>query len=63
MRPIDETTVLLTGATDGLGRAVASRLAADGADLRIHGRDARRLAATAEELKSASGTRPTGCTC
>ena len=56
MRPIDETTVLLTGATDGLGRDVASRLAADGADLRIHGRDARRLAATTEELKSASGS-------
>src|SRR3954468_1584613 len=40
MRP----TVLITGATDGLGRAVAERLAADGAALLLHGRDERKLA-------------------
>jgi NAD(P)-dependent dehydrogenase (short-subunit alcohol dehydrogenase family) len=37
MRPLDEQTVLITGATDGLGRAVATELAAAGATLLIHG--------------------------
>src|SRR3954468_11878607 len=46
MRP----TVLITGATDGLGRGVAERLAADGATLLLHGRDEERLAATAAAL-------------
>jgi NAD(P)-dependent dehydrogenase (short-subunit alcohol dehydrogenase family) len=39
--------VFLTGATDGLGRALAHRLAADGHDLILHGRDPQRLADTA----------------
>jgi NAD(P)-dependent dehydrogenase (short-subunit alcohol dehydrogenase family) len=55
MRPIDETTVLITGATDGLGRGVAERLAADGATVHLHGRDPKRLAATAAEIRSATG--------
>ena len=50
MRAIEETTVLITGATDGLGRAVAERLTAMGALVHLHGRDAGRLAATAEAL-------------
>jgi NAD(P)-dependent dehydrogenase (short-subunit alcohol dehydrogenase family) len=55
MRPLEQTTVLLTGATDGLGRGVAERLAATGADLHLHGRDAGRLTATIEELRSGTG--------
>jgi NAD(P)-dependent dehydrogenase (short-subunit alcohol dehydrogenase family) len=47
-------TVFLTGATDGLGRALALRLAADGADLILHGRDRARLDAVAAE----TGTDP-----
>jgi NAD(P)-dependent dehydrogenase (short-subunit alcohol dehydrogenase family) len=42
--------VFITGATDGLGRALAGRLAADGHTLILHGRDAGRLADTASEL-------------
>ena len=34
-------TVLITGSTDGVGRYVATRLAAEGAHALIHGRDAR----------------------
>src|SRR3954464_12186093 len=46
MRP----TVLVTGATDGLGRGVAERLARDGATVLLRGRDPERLAATAAAI-------------
>jgi NAD(P)-dependent dehydrogenase (short-subunit alcohol dehydrogenase family) len=42
--------VLITGATDGLGRALARALAADGETLLIHGRDRERGEALAAEL-------------
>jgi NAD(P)-dependent dehydrogenase (short-subunit alcohol dehydrogenase family) len=54
-RPPEETTILITGATDGLGRGVAQRLAADGARLLLHGRDPDRLATTAREIREATG--------
>jgi NAD(P)-dependent dehydrogenase (short-subunit alcohol dehydrogenase family) len=55
MRPIEETTALITGSTDGLGRGVAEGLAERGAHLHLHGRDRERLEATAEEIGSATG--------
>jgi NAD(P)-dependent dehydrogenase (short-subunit alcohol dehydrogenase family) len=55
-------TILITGATDGLGRALAGRLAADGARLLLHGRDQARLDAVADEIATAAadggGPRP-----
>ncbi|MCK9876660.1 SDR family NAD(P)-dependent oxidoreductase [Frankia sp. Ag45/Mut15] len=48
-------TVLITGATDGLGRALATRLATEGATLILHGRDPARLAALADELNALAG--------
>jgi NAD(P)-dependent dehydrogenase (short-subunit alcohol dehydrogenase family) len=42
--------VLITGATDGLGRALADRLAAAGNQLILHGRDPERLAAAASQI-------------
>jgi NAD(P)-dependent dehydrogenase (short-subunit alcohol dehydrogenase family) len=47
------TSVLVTGATDGLGHVVARDLAERGFDLLVHGRDERRAAAVAEEIGAA----------
>ncbi|MCU1640351.1 MAG: short-chain dehydrogenase/reductase [Nocardia sp.] len=44
-------TIAITGATDGLGRALAERLAAEGATLILHGRDAEKLRRTADSLR------------
>lgn len=52
MRPIDQQTILITGATDGLGRALAARLAAEGATVLVHGRDDQRGKATLQEIGS-----------
>jgi NAD(P)-dependent dehydrogenase (short-subunit alcohol dehydrogenase family) len=45
-----DRTVLVTGATDGLGRALAGALAARGATVLLHGRDAGRIRATEAEI-------------
>jgi NAD(P)-dependent dehydrogenase (short-subunit alcohol dehydrogenase family) len=47
------TSVLVTGATDGLGRVVARDLAERGFDVLVHGRDARRADAVAREIGAA----------
>lgn len=39
MLPIDQQTILITGATDGVGKALAADLAARGATVLVHGRD------------------------
>jgi NAD(P)-dependent dehydrogenase (short-subunit alcohol dehydrogenase family) len=43
-------TVLITGSTDGVGRYVAKRLAANGAKVLIHGRDESRAKTLIEEI-------------
>ncbi len=55
----DQPTILITGATDGLGRALAERLALEGATLLLHGRDQSRLdRAAAEIADSANVSKP-----
>src|SRR5713226_2445283 len=46
---------LVTGATSGLGRAIAFQLARDGAEVIVHGRDAARGAQTVEAITAAGG--------
>src|SRR5829696_220145 len=51
MRDAPEATILVTGATDGLGKHVASALARRGATVLVHGRSPERLEVTLEELR------------
>lgn len=55
MRPIQQQTALITGATDGLGRALGADLATRGATVLIHGRSPSRLKATRAEIRDAAG--------
>jgi len=58
---VDTRTVFITGSTDGLGRALAHRLAAAGGTLRLHGRDPARRDRGGDELRDKYGvTRPHG---
>jgi NAD(P)-dependent dehydrogenase (short-subunit alcohol dehydrogenase family) len=46
---------LVTGATSGIGRAVALQLARDGAEVVVHGRNAERGAQAVDEITAAGG--------
>src|SRR2546426_3676012 len=54
MHPLDQQTILVTGATDGLGRALAQDLAARDATVLLHGRSADRLARATQEIRQAT---------
>jgi NAD(P)-dependent dehydrogenase (short-subunit alcohol dehydrogenase family) len=47
--------VLVTGASDGLGRETARQLAARGAEVIVHGRSPERVSAAAAEVRAAGG--------
>jgi NAD(P)-dependent dehydrogenase (short-subunit alcohol dehydrogenase family) len=49
-------TALVTGATSGIGRAIATALAAHGADVLVHGRDPQRGAEVVDAITAAGGT-------
>ena len=55
MKDLDEATILVTGATDGLGRRVALELAAKGATVLLHGRNPERLKIALEDVRGKTG--------
>jgi NAD(P)-dependent dehydrogenase (short-subunit alcohol dehydrogenase family) len=56
MRDLVEATILVTGATDGLGKRAALELAAKGATVLLHGRNRERLEAALEEIRREAGS-------
>lgn len=54
MAELHGKVVLVTGATDGLGRALAAELARAGATVLVHGRDPGRIADTIKEVTAAA---------
>jgi NAD(P)-dependent dehydrogenase (short-subunit alcohol dehydrogenase family) len=53
---LDGQRALVTGATAGLGRAIALQLAREGAEVIVHGRDPERGAQVVEQVEAAGGT-------
>jgi NAD(P)-dependent dehydrogenase (short-subunit alcohol dehydrogenase family) len=54
-RDLDGMSALVTGATSGIGRAAAERLAGQGAEVVVHGRNAARGAAVVDAITAADG--------
>jgi NAD(P)-dependent dehydrogenase (short-subunit alcohol dehydrogenase family) len=55
MQPLNESTILITGATSGLGKKVALDLAGRDAAVLLHGRDPDKGARVLKEVREASG--------
>ena len=56
MRDLTEAKILVTGATDGLGKRVALEVAGMGATVLLHGRNPERLEAALEEVRKETGS-------
>lgn len=55
MKPITEQVVMVTGATDGIGRISARKLAQMGATVLVHGRSRDKCEATIREIRESTG--------
>jgi NAD(P)-dependent dehydrogenase (short-subunit alcohol dehydrogenase family) len=55
-RTLEGLKALVTGATSGLGKAIAVKLARDGAEVVVHGRDAARGAQTVDAIHAEGGS-------
>src|ERR1700688_403280 len=56
VRDLEGKIALVTGATSGIGKAAAVHLAARGATVMVHGRDASRGAAVVAEIENGGGS-------
>jgi NAD(P)-dependent dehydrogenase (short-subunit alcohol dehydrogenase family) len=56
VRDLEGKVALVTGATSGIGKAAAIQLAAQGATVIVHGRDANRGAAVVAEIENSGGS-------
>src|SRR5262249_54777334 len=59
MRALQDKVSVVTGASRGIGRAIAVRLAADGSLVVLTGRDSDALREAAEEIRAAGGAAET----
>lgn len=57
MNTINEQTILITGATDGIGKITALQFAKQNAHVLVHGRNNEKLNGVVEELKNESGNK------
>lgn len=55
MKPIHEQTILVTGATDGIGKQTAIDLASRGATVIVHGRNGERGRAAVDQIVRFTG--------
>ncbi|HKK45046.1 MAG TPA: SDR family oxidoreductase [Balneolaceae bacterium] len=55
MKEVAKQTILITGATDGIGELTAKKLAGQGAHLLIHGRNSEKLDRVAKEIQEETG--------
>jgi NAD(P)-dependent dehydrogenase (short-subunit alcohol dehydrogenase family) len=56
MAPPEQRTILVTGATDGLGRELAYELAREGSTVLVHGRSRERIQETIAEISERTGS-------
>jgi NAD(P)-dependent dehydrogenase (short-subunit alcohol dehydrogenase family) len=52
MMRLQDRTALVTGSSSGIGRAIATRFAHEGADLAINGRDEEKIARVVKEIEA-----------